>query len=143
MITVRFNKVSNKNYRQLPENSNYYVTGIYSLHQGTRLNIWRPPTDVFETASQLVIRVEIPGMRDDEFTLSMDQNLLTITGSRTDRIEDRSFHQMEVHFGPFFTQVEINTEVDVGKAGGEYVDGFLWVYLPKVSPQTIPINITK
>jgi HSP20 family protein len=91
----------------------------------------------------MVIRVEIPGMRDEEFNLSMDQNILTITGNRIDRIEDRSFHQMEVHFGPFIIQVEIATEVAIEKAEAEYVDGFLWVYLPKNVPHPIEINLNK
>ncbi len=80
-------------------------------------------------------------MRDEEFNLSLDQNTLTITGNRIDRIVDRSFHQMEVHFGPFITQVEINTEIVIEKVEAEYLDGFLWVYLPKAVPRTIEINL--
>src|SRR3974377_1903827 len=43
---------------------------------------WRPPTDVFETDDAVVIRVEIAGMHDADFVVTLHNQLLTVSGQR-------------------------------------------------------------
>jgi HSP20 family protein len=108
-----------------------------------RQHHWHPPTDIFETDSALVIRAEISGMREDQFQIYMDQNHLSIQGTRADEVEKeyrRSFHQMEIHFGDFYIQVALNTPVDLEKVTAEYKNGFLKVTLPKTHPRQISIQ---
>jgi HSP20 family molecular chaperone IbpA len=106
----------------------------------SRPHEWRPPTDVLETEETIFVRVEIAGMKDENFSIIHDKGRLTIRGVRPDQAERRAFHQMEIRFGEFRTEVELHWEVDSQAIEAEYRDGFLWVTLPKVKPQTIKIE---
>jgi HSP20 family protein len=74
---------------------------------------WRPPTDVYERDESLVVRVEIAGMNESDFSISLDQNVLLIRGSRLDTAERRAYHQMEINFGEFITSVEFQIPIDL------------------------------
>ncbi len=118
----------------------YYVTGIVNWHLPPRPNLWRPPTDVYETEDRIIIRVEVTGMHDGEFSVSFDPGILFISGQRQEITEKRAFHQMEINYGEFLTEVEIPVPIDMEKIEAVYQDGFLKVSLPKAQPKQIKIN---
>jgi len=94
--------------------------------------VWRPPTDVYETETEIVVQVEVAGAEDTDFYLSLDDRRLTIRGVRDDTVtERRAYHQMEIHFGEFFCDVELPRPVDKDQIQAEYHDGFLRVTLIK------------
>ena len=94
---------------------------------------WSPPTDVYETEENCVIKIEIAGMRDEDFEVAFEDNLLMISGHRPDLYERRAYHQMEIRFGKFEIAVEIPVKVNMEKATAVYQDGFLVIRLPKVN----------
>jgi HSP20 family protein len=98
-----------------------------------RSTTWSPPTDVYETEENCVIKVEVAGMRDEDFEVGFEKNILMILGHRPDRNEKRAYHQMEIRFGHFEIAVEIPVVIDIEKAIAEYKDGFLIIMLPKVT----------
>ena len=103
--------------------------------------IWVPPTDVYETEDMIVALVELAGVRQSDFSVSLFERRLIISGVRTDRgPARRAYHQMEVPFGEFRTEVELPVQVDAAKVDADYVDGFLRVMLPKVKPQKITVQ---
>jgi HSP20 family molecular chaperone IbpA len=101
---------------------------------------WRPPTDVYVTDKAIVIRVEIAGMKDGEFVISLENNILTIRGTRPDNSERRAYHQMEIRFGEFRTDIELHWPVDSDYIDAEYHDGFLHLLLPKTKPYNVEIQ---
>lgn len=94
---------------------------------------WRPPTDVYETEQNCVIKLEIGGMRDEDFEVAFENNILMISGNRPDLNERRAYHQMEIRFGKFEIAVEIPVQVNMEKATAGYQDGFLMIVLPKIN----------
>jgi len=96
-----------------------------------RSNLWRPPTDVFETETAVVVRVEIAGIRDEDIELIIQGDLLLISGTRVDSSERRAYHQMEISFGKFSIGVELPASVITENATAEYKDGFLTINLTK------------
>jgi HSP20 family protein len=100
---------------------------------------WRPPTDVYETEDDLVVRVEIAAMRDEDFTITLDGRNLMIRGSRTDNSERQTFHQMEIHYGEFAAEFELPYDVVPEQVEAVYQQGMLRVVLPKAKPQHIEI----
>ena len=96
-----------------------------------RSNVWSPPTDEYETDDAYLVRVEIAGMREDDFEVTLENNILIISGARIDLPERRAYHQMEIHFGKFATAISVPGPVDLEQAKAEYRDGFLTVILPK------------
>ncbi len=104
---------------------------LHSISWHVRSSVWSPPTDVYETEEKYVIKVEIAGMRDDDFEVAFENAVLMIAGYRSDLNERRAYHQMEIRFGRFEIAVEIPISVDMEKATAEYRDGFLTIVLPK------------
>lgn len=96
-------------------------------------HIWSPPTDIFEIETGYVVRVEVAGMHQQDFSIQLEENYLIISGTRHDKSERRAYHQMEVRFGEFSTTVAIPGPVQAEKASAEYNDGFLIVSLPKAA----------
>lgn len=98
---------------------------------------WCPPTDVFETDSHAVVKVEIAGMTGHDFHISLSNQILTIVGHRPDSSSEkkRAFQQMEISYGPFETEVFLPWMVDGDRVEAKYEDGFLIVTLPKVPVQ--------
>jgi HSP20 family protein len=101
---------------------------------------WSPPTDVFETDASFIVRVEVAGMRQSDFTIDVEDNFLVISGTRLESPERHAYHQMEIRFGEFSTSVEVPAGVDVSKAVADYEDGFLNLVLPKITPTNINIR---
>ena len=101
---------------------------------------WSPPTDVYETDASFIVRVEVAGMNESDFSVCVEDNFLVISGSRQEELEKRAYHQMEIRFGEFSTAVEIPLGVDVSKLEADYRDGFLNVILPKLKPTNIRIK---
>jgi HSP20 family protein len=100
---------------------------------------WRPPTDVFETDDNVVVRVEVAGMRESEFNVSLSDRLLVITGFRQDPSPKVAYHQMEVRFGEFRVEVYLHWAINEAGIQAAYDNGFLQVILPKARKRQIPI----
>lgn len=104
---------------------------LHAVSWQVRSNVWSPPTDVYETETTYNVRVEIAGMRDDDFEVSIENNILFISGLRPDLSERRAYHQMEIRFGKFDIAIGIPGPVNIDVASAEYKDGFLTIILPK------------
>src|SRR5688572_27717062 len=103
---------------------------LHAVSWQVRSKVWSPPTDEYETDEAYVVRIEIAGMREDDFEVSFENNVLFITGSRPDLSDRRALHQMEIRFGKFSTAIGVPGPVDIEHATAEYRDGFLTVVLP-------------
>ncbi len=103
---------------------------------------WRPPTDVFETDEAVVVRIEVAGMRDADFNVTLSDQLLVVSGFRQDPTPKMAYHQMEVRYGEF--RVEVYLHWAIGEPGIQavYDNGFLQVILPKTRRRQIPIAET-
>ncbi len=106
----------------------------------SRPHVWRPPTDVYETEDALVVRVEVAGMREADFTISLVERSLTIRGIRQDTSERRAYHQMEIPFGEFSTELELPYAVMADKVEATYWDGFLRITLHVERPKHIKVE---
>ena len=114
--------------------------GINRGRNGMRSHVWRPPTDVFEIDETFVVRVEIAGMEDAEISIELHERLLVIRGIRQDVPERRAYHQMEISFGEFLSEIELPGPIIAEEVVAEYKGGFLKVILPQDRPKRIRIN---
>jgi HSP20 family protein len=106
----------------------------------SRPHIWQPPTDVYETEVAIVVQMEIAGMQNAEFTISLDKRLLTISGIRPGIAEQGAYYQMEISSGEFLSVIELPVAVVSDKVEAVYQDGFLRVILPKALPNRIDVR---
>ncbi len=92
---------------------------------------WEPPTDVYENEKGLVVQVEIAGMQKEDFSITLGERLLVIEGVRKDPEPKRAYHQMEIRYGEFRTEVYLPWTVDPDRVEATYENGFLKVVLPR------------
>lgn len=119
--------------RNLPE-------GGPSGWRASSRGVWQPPTDVYETEEDVWVRMEIAGMKTDDFIIHLNDRELVIRGIRSDIPEKRSYHQMEIYFGEFYVQIELPIAVVAKDVQANYQDGFLRMVLPKVQPQPFDVE---
>jgi len=113
---------------------------LHAVSWQVRSHVWSPPTDQYETEDTYVVRVEIAGMREDDFEVSLENNTLFISGSRPDFPERRAYQQMEIRFGKFATALGLPGPVNIEQARAEYKNGFLTVILPKATSDQIEVE---
>jgi HSP20 family protein len=111
------------------------------LHAGRMRRVWRPPTDVLESEGDVVVQVEIAGMSDEEFEISLIDQRLLIAGQRRHLEGSRVYHNMEISYGEFRTEVQINVPLDEEGISATYENGFLLVRLPKAKEHRVRVQV--
>lgn len=104
-----------------------------------RYQIWHPPTDVYETRNHYVVLVEIAGMSEGEFRISLADRTLTIAGVRKDPSVKQACHQIEIPYGEFQSRVSLPGPVDQEGIEATYTDGLLKITLPKEPVHKVPV----
>ncbi len=101
---------------------------------------WVPNTDVYSTDGGLIIKVELAGMRSENLEITVEGNRLRISGDRPDtcRAAKASFLVMEINYGPFESILELPHGYDLGQAKASYLNGFLRIEVPPVTPAPHP-----
>jgi len=105
---------------------------------------WAPPIDVYETDDRYVITAEVPGIARDQVELALQDNRLTIRGTRSPTAETatRHYHQVERGHGSFLRTFQFADAVDQEHIAADLRDGVLTVILPKAltPPRTIEVS---
>ena len=107
---------------------------------------WAPAIDVYETRDQLVVAVELPGVREKDIHLSMTGDVLSLRGQRgiAADIPQENYHRIERWSGPFERHVQLPIAVQADKIRASYRDGVLEIRLPKLeeaAPREIKIEV--
>jgi len=106
---------------------------------------WNPSVDIFETDSDIVVKVEAPGMNAKDFDVRLENNVLMLKGERKFEKEtkEENYHRVERSYGSFSRSFALPTGVKEDKIAAEYRDGILKIVLPKkeeVKPKSIKIE---
>jgi len=123
-----------------------FLDGFYDVQRRMRnrpRDVWHPPTDVYETDDDIVIKMSIPGVNPSDVEINCSGKALTIWGRRecANPGEVRTYHQIEIRNGRFERHIAINRPFDPTGAYGEYRDGFLYVYVPK-APESRRVGVS-
>lgn len=104
-----------------------------------------PHIDMSETDKELVVKVDLPGMTDKDVDISINRDLLTITGEKKQEKEqnEKGWYRMERQYGSFSRSIPLPYEIEADKAEALYKNGVLTVKLPKSAVQQRAVkNIT-
>jgi HSP20 family protein len=107
---------------------------------------WVPALDVFEDEDKITVQVELAGMKKEDFDISLQDDMLTISGERKSESEKRegeSFRS-ERSFGAFSRSITLPSPVKAEEVKATYEDGVLTVTLPKAEeakPKKIQVNL--
>jgi HSP20 family protein len=94
---------------------------------------WSPSVDIFENKDQIVFEAELPGMKKEDFDLSIENNVITLRGERQFEKKDETdnYHRVERSYGAFTRSFTLPQTVSAEGATAEYQNGVLRVTLPK------------
>ena len=92
------------------------------------------PVDVHQTASDIIIRSFVAGVRPDELSISISRDMVEIAGTRTEReqISSPDYFSRELFWGSFSRTIMLPQEVDVDASSANAKDGLLTIILPKL-----------
>lgn len=107
-----------------------------------------PPVIVSATEAELLVRAEVPGMKLEDFEITVSGDVLTVEGMRTTRedLEGGWYHRRERPRGRFSRAVRLPVEVDGDRAEATYVAGILTVALPlrqAARPTQVPVKVVE
>ena len=107
---------------------------------------WVPAVDIYETDThEVVIKAELPDVKKEDIGVSVENNVLTLTGERKPEQSKREqFQRVERRFGSFSRSFTLPTSVDAGQIAASYKDGVLTIRLPRreeAKPRQITVNV--
>ena len=75
-----------------------------------------PPVDIFEDENKLVLKIEIPGIRQEDIDVRLENNTLTVKGERSFQSEgkEENFHRVERRYGSFYRAFTLPTPIGCG-----------------------------
>jgi HSP20 family protein len=106
---------------------------------------WTPTCDVREDKENLIITLDLPGVKPEDVKISLENQILTIRGEKrqeSEQNEDR-WHRYERSYGSFERSFTLPTTVDPERIEATTEHGVLTVRLPKserAKPKEIPIR---
>ena len=98
---------------------------------GTRR--WVPAMDLVETAEDFVLRADLPGMKQEDVKIELEDNVLTVSGERKSEHEsgERGFYRVERAYGSFRRTLTLPEGVDADAIVAKFDRGVLEVSIPK------------
>jgi HSP20 family protein len=94
---------------------------------------WSPESDLEENDDSYVLHVELPGVKPEDISVSVEDGVLTVTGERRfyDEKETEGFRRIERRFGSFHRSLQLPGTIDTDQVTASYRDGVLGVTVPK------------
>jgi HSP20 family protein len=106
---------------------------------------WAPAVDVAEEKDKILVRVEVPGMNEQDLKVHFEDGLLTVSGERQfEQKEERNYHRIERTYGSFVRTFSLPRTVDPNGIAASYRNGILEIEIPKreeAKPKQIQINV--
>lgn len=107
---------------------------------------WTPVADISETEGEYLIKAELPAVRKEDVSLSVQDGMLTISGERKleKSTDDEKVHRTERLYGAFSRRFGLPEHVDEQAIRAESKDGVIIIHLPKrpvEQPQARQIEI--
>ena len=108
---------------------------------------WVPAVDIYSNGQhELVLKAELPDMKEDEIDLTVENNTLTLRGERKidTEVTEEQFHRIERSYGSFARTFSLPPAVDASKVSADYKAGILTVRLPlreEAKPKQIKVQI--
>lgn len=94
-------------------------------------NLWAPVVDITETPKEYLVRAELPGLKKEEVSITVDEGVLTLSGERRIEESDEKRHRSERYYGQFQRSFALPSDVSADKIDADYKDGVLCIHLPR------------
>ena len=109
---------------------------------------WAPPIDVIENSDNFVVKVELPGMKQEDIDVSVSDDTVTIKGERKQEssVKDEDYYRSEIAYGSFYRSIALPSGVDTKNIEAVYEDGILRITLQRAAgakPKNVTVQVKK
>ena len=130
---------------EMQRNLNNLFEGKTS-NEETALNAWTPTVDIYEDQDAFLLKLELPEVNKEDIKVSLNENVLSISGERRFENEDKrdGYHRVERNYGQFYRSFTLPPNINAESIDAEYKDGVLRLSLPKkeeAKPKAISVSI--
>ena len=118
------------------------------VRPGRLAGTYQPAMDLYETEDEYVVKVAAPGLKPDNFEITLEQNVLTIRGhtEAEEEKEDARYHIREQRYGEFMRTIQFPAPVDADRVQANLSNGILTIQVPKsesAKPKRITVQATE
>lgn len=122
----------------------------FSLPEGEQESLamgsFIPPVDIYEDAHQLVLKLEVPGIKQEDLDVKLENQTLTVKGERKFEKDEKeeNFHRIERRYGSFTRTFTLPQTVDTAAVKANYENGVLTIALAKkeaAKPKQVQVEI--
>ena len=105
-----------------------------------------PSMDLTETETHYVLKADLPGVSEEDVSIELDDNVLTVSGERKAEHEDKKegYHRVERSFGQFRRSLTLPDGVDADSIAATFDKGVLEIRVPKPEerkPRRVAIKV--
>jgi HSP20 family protein len=106
---------------------------------------WVPRADILETKDAIMVRAELPGVKQEDIEVELENRMLTIEGEKKFKkeTEEENYHRVERSYGRFVRTFTLPQNADPDHIIARFDDGVLEVEIPKLEgakPKQIQIT---
>jgi HSP20 family protein len=149
MAVIRWEPVNELNTIQNEMNrlfNTFFDQPGQSGRGGAGVRRWLPAMDLVETADQYVLRADLPGLSEQDLSIQVQDNVLTLSGERKAEHSDQpeGYYRLERAFGSFSRSLTLPDGVDPDGVRAQFDRGVLQISIPKPEqkkPRTVQIAL--
>ncbi len=106
-----------------------------SSQEGILSADWIPSVDITEDKESFKIKAELPEVNKEDVRVSIDKNILTLSGERRTETKDEKEHRIERSYGSFSRSFSLPENIDDSNIRAENKNGMLYLTIPKATPK--------
>jgi HSP20 family protein len=105
-----------------------------------------PPVDIYEDQHGITLKMEVPGVAEQDINIQLENNTLSVSGERKfeKNEKEENFHRIERRYGSFTRSFTLPNTVDNEKVSASYDNGILSIQLAKkaeAKPKQIKVTV--
>lgn len=114
----------------------FFGDDFFSLVPSARIN--QPAMDIYETDTEVVAQMELPGMSSDDVEVVVEDGYVKVRGERKEEKEEggkeKGYWRREIRHGAFERMAHLPVAVDEDNTKADFEKGVLTVHMPKTEP---------
>lgn len=116
------------------------------LDDDISMSAWKPLVDIYETDEAIILKAELPGIKKNDVSVEVKDNVLTLKGARTEEkeIKEKNYYRKERAFGTFSRSFNLQHRIQPDKIKARFKDGVLKIEIPKPEeekPKQITVKV--
>lgn len=102
------------------------------FHRTDENKLWSPKLDVFRQGAEMIVKADLPGLKREEVSVTLEEGDLVLQGERKEEkeVKEDEYYRCERTYGSFYRRLPLGFEVDPQKVMARFSDGVLEVRLP-------------